>query len=378
VVTCLFTIIVPTVNRPETLVHTLRTLVDMGGDDYEIVVTDDAGHPENRSVVESFGRPDLIRYIRHETRQGMRGNYEFSVGVAQGQYVTILGDDDGLVANALGYAREAIAATRAEVLFWWPHMYWWPTALIEHKRWMLYIQRPTKNVRPVEAFSYVAELYKPGVNHWLFERLPSIYNGFVSRPLLQRLKERTGAYFLDEVPDVYSGIANGVFAQTAAFIEWPLSIRGISGKSFGVAFRNPQGKAISDEFKGGMKSPMCEPDLVDSTALAVHVASIKLRAIRRLQGPLSSYTINVQDVINGILGEIQEGQGRKAELLEDARALGQKYGIDISGLRAEDIPEQTPTKAWGWHQDLLAVNCEFVEVADIHASRAMLASIVGL
>jgi hypothetical protein len=224
----------------------------------------------------------------------------------------------------------------------------------------------------------VAELYKPGVNHWLFERLPSIYNGFVSRPLLQRLKERTGAYFLDEVPDVYSGIANGVFAQTAAFIEWPLSIRGISGKSFGVAFRNPQGKAISDEFKGGMKSPMCEPDLVDSTALAVHVASIKLRAIRRLQGPLSSYTINVQDVINGILGEIQEGQGRKAELLEDARALGQKYGIDISGLRAEDIPEQTPTKAWGWHQDLLAVNCEFVEVADIHASRAMLASIVGL
>lgn len=98
--TCLFTIIVPTVNRPETLVHTLRTLVDLGGDDYEIVVTDDAGHPENRSVVESFGRPDLIRYIRHETRQGMRGNYEFSVGVAQGQYVT----------NPLGYRDKRIFA----------------------------------------------------------------------------------------------------------------------------------------------------------------------------------------------------------------------------------------------------------------------------
>jgi hypothetical protein len=377
VVTCLFTIIVPTVNRPETLVHTLRTLVDLGGDDYEIVVTDDAGHPENRSVVESFGRPDLIRYIRHETRQGMRGNYEFSVGVAQGQYVTILGDDDGFVVNALVYAREALAASRAEVLFWWPHMYWWPTALIEHKRWMLYVMRPAKNVRTVDPFSYVEALYQPGVHHWLFERLPSIYNGFVSRTLLQRLKERTGSYFLDEVPDVYSGIANGVMAESAAFIEWPLSIRGISGKSYGVAFRNPAGKDIASEFRGGMKSPMCAPELVDSSALAVHVASIKLRAIRALQGRLSAYNIAVPDVINGILGEIQEGQGRKAELLQDARDLGQKYGIDISGLRPEDIPEQAPAKAWGWNQDLLAVNCEFVGVADIHASRAILASIIG-
>jgi hypothetical protein len=256
-------------------------------------------------------------------------------------------------------------------------MYWWPTALIEHKRWMLYVMRPAKNVRPVDPFSYVEALYQPGVHHWLFERLPSIYNGFVSRTLLQRLKERTGSYFLDEVPDVYSGIANGVMAESAAFIEWPLSIRGISGKSYGVAFRNPAGKDIASEFRGGMKSPMCAPELVDSSALAVHVASIKLRAIRALQGRLSAYNIAVPDVINGILSEIQEGQGRTAELLADARALAAKYNIDISHIHEASFPNATPVKQWGWQQDLLAVNCEPVGVAEIAQARSLLAALVG-
>ena len=61
-VSCQFTIVVPTVNRPETLVHTLRTLVDQPGEDFEILVTDDAGHAENRAVVESLGPGSRIRY----------------------------------------------------------------------------------------------------------------------------------------------------------------------------------------------------------------------------------------------------------------------------------------------------------------------------
>lgn len=371
-----FTIVVPTVNRPETLVHTLRTLVDQPGDDFEILVTDDAGHPENRRVVEGLDRPDRIRYIRHEQRLGMRGNYEFSVGEARGEYVTVLGDDDGFVLDALKYARDA-AAAGPDVFFWWPHLYWWPNALIEHRQWMFYVRRSAKLMHRVDAFGYVEAFFRPGASHLLFERLPSIYNGFVSRRLLDRLKERTGTYFLDEVPDVYSGIANGLFAESALQLDWPLTIRGNSGKSYGVAFRNPQGRAISDEFKRGMKTPMCEPELIDSSALAVHLASIKLRAIRRLQGRLSPYAISIPEVIQGILLEIQEGQGRRAELLADARALAAKYGVDMSGVREDDIVETTPAKQWGWGRDDLAINCALASVSDIHLARGLLAAIIG-
>jgi len=95
-----FTIVVRTVNRPETLAHTLRTLVDQPGDDFEILVTDDAGHAENRAVVESFGAGSRIGYIRHDQCQGMHGNFEFSVGEARGDHVTKASElpDTGTVA----------------------------------------------------------------------------------------------------------------------------------------------------------------------------------------------------------------------------------------------------------------------------------------
>jgi hypothetical protein len=122
---------------------------------------------------------------------------------------------------------------------------------------------------------------------------------------------------------------------------------------------------------------MCAPELVDSSALAVHVASIKLRAIRALQGRLSEYNIAVPDVINGILSEIQEGQGRTAELLADARALAAKYNIDISHIHEASFPNATPAKQWGWQQDLLAVNCEPVGVAEIAQARSLVAAMIG-
>ena len=71
-----FSICVPTLNRPETLQACLRTLVAQSGDDYEIVVSDKQGPPENRQIVESLNRPDVIRYFRTPDRLPMRSNFE--------------------------------------------------------------------------------------------------------------------------------------------------------------------------------------------------------------------------------------------------------------------------------------------------------------
>jgi len=146
-----FSIAVPAVNRPETLVHCLRTLLNQPGDDFEILVSDDQGPPENRQVVESLARPDLIRYLRTPQRLGMRGNYEFCVENSRGQYVTILGDDDGLCVGALKGARELLQGGQPDVLFWFPHLYWWPNALVKHKQWMLYIYANPKAAARVNA-----------------------------------------------------------------------------------------------------------------------------------------------------------------------------------------------------------------------------------
>lgn len=375
-----FSIIVPTVNRPETLIHTLRTILAQDGGDYEVIVSDDQGPPENRAIVDSLGRRDVLRYFRTDRRMGMRGNYEYSVARAAGQYVTILGDDDGLVCNCLALARQVLAQTRPDVLFWFPHVYWWPNALIPAKRGMLYVRAGQPAVKPVLVRQFVDAFFRQQKNLSLFERLPSIYNGFVSRKLLERLYSRTGQYFCDEIPDVYSGIANGIMAESAVMIDRPLTIRGLCGKSYGVAFRNKQsGAHLRDDFKKHMATPMCEPDLVDSSALAVHLASVRMRAMRRFT-ELSVHEISIPDIIVGILSEINEDADRYDDLVNDAVSLAGKYGLTINGVPPR--PQSTPSRRWGLATDqegnpLLAINTELLPIENIFEVSKLVHAILG-
>ena len=235
-----FSVCIPAYRNPATLEACLRTVLDQPGDDYEIVVSDDQGPPGIRALAERLAQPDRIRYLRTPQRLGLRGNFEHCVTHSRGRYVTILGDDDGLCRNALDVARTLLASTQPDVFFWFPHIYWWPDALLPHKPWMVYVRAYANKARLVNAREYVDRFYDDPRNLWLFERLPSIYNGFVCRDLLERIRHRIGGYFYDEAADVSSGIINGIMATSAALVERPLSIRGLSGSSSGVAFRCKQ------------------------------------------------------------------------------------------------------------------------------------------
>ena len=325
-----FSVCIPAYRNPATLEACLRTVLDQPGDDYEIVVSDDQGPPGIRALVERLAQPDRIRYLRTPQRLGLRGNFEHCVTHSRGRYVTILGDDDGLCRNALDVARTLLASTQPDVFFWFPHIYWWPDALLPHKRWMVYVRAYAQKARLVNAREYVDRFYDDPRNLWLFERLPSIYNGFVCRDLLERIRHRIGGYFYDEVADVSSGIVNGIMATSAALVERPLSIRGLSGSSSGVAFRSKQaGRHLSDDFLRGMHTPLCAAELGESTALAVHLASVRLRAARQFT-ELADKPIRVADVVHGILGELNEDPARYDDLVADAQRLVNRYGLSGS------------------------------------------------
>ena len=324
-----FSVCIPAYRNPATLEACLRTVLDQPGDDYEIVVSDDQGPPGIRALVERLAQPDRIRYLRTPQRLGLRGNFEHCVTHSRGRYVTILGDDDGLCRNALDVARTLLASAQPDVFFWFPHIYWWPDALLPHKRWMVYVRAYAQKARLVNAREYVDRFYDDPRNLWLFERLPSIYNGFVCRDLLERIRQRIGGYFYDEVADVSSGIVNGIMATSAALVERPLSIRGLSGSSSGVAFRSKEaGRPLSDDFLRGMHTPLCAAELGESTALAVHLASVRLRAARQFTD-LADKPIRVADVVHGILGELNEDPARYDDLVADAQRLVNRY--ELSG-----------------------------------------------
>jgi hypothetical protein len=66
--------------------------------------------------------------------------------------------------------------------------------------------------------------------------LLSIYTGFTSRALVDRVKEKTGKYFYVGAPDNYTGIANAYWGRNIGRFERGLSLGGNSGASTGCAY----------------------------------------------------------------------------------------------------------------------------------------------
>lgn len=92
------TIAIPTFNRPALLAESLASAItQLGFTSYEILIVDNASEPDNiaavHAMLESYRGPPL-RYVVNDANLGMFGNWNRCLALAQGEWITILSDDD--------------------------------------------------------------------------------------------------------------------------------------------------------------------------------------------------------------------------------------------------------------------------------------------
>jgi glycosyltransferase involved in cell wall biosynthesis len=226
-----FTVIVPTRERCETLLHTLRTCTAQNYDNLQIIVSDNASQDRTLDVVQSLNDP-RIRYINPGRRVSMVENFEFAFSHVQTGYVISIGDDDGLAVDALRKANELIAKTRAQALTSDFAQYIWPNVETSAANQLMFSPRNGFEVR--ESRQYLSKvLYR----RHPFNHLPCIYYGFIDSQLINRLRAKQGGkLFMTSVVDVYTAIALSAHISNYCFSFEPLTINGMSGRSNGAAF----------------------------------------------------------------------------------------------------------------------------------------------
>lgn len=89
----LVSVIVPTYNRPDTLVETLRSIQSQTYQNYEIIVVNDAGM-DVENVVSLLNRNGNITYIKHSKNKGLAAARNTGIKTAKGKYIAYLDDDD--------------------------------------------------------------------------------------------------------------------------------------------------------------------------------------------------------------------------------------------------------------------------------------------
>jgi glycosyltransferase involved in cell wall biosynthesis len=119
------TVLVPTLNRADTLYHCLRTIVGQPNSDLDILVSDNCSSEETKAVIDQFSDPRL-RSIRPPSRLGMSEHWEFALNHVTSEWVTIVGDDDGLLPHAVDRFYDAIQGENVKAVvslscgFHWP------------------------------------------------------------------------------------------------------------------------------------------------------------------------------------------------------------------------------------------------------------------
>jgi glycosyltransferase involved in cell wall biosynthesis len=224
-----FTVMIPTRERCETLVHTLASCVAQPEDNFEIIVSDNCSEDDTEQVVMSFN-DRRIKYIKTARRLSMTGNFEFALTHATGDYVMYLGDDDGLAPDALSRVSEIVQETRLDAVISSQAQYHWPNALDELSRnRLVFSAKPGYEIRPA------SDVLRRVLDFKLsYTELPGAYAGFVSRRVLCAAMDK-GVYFHSITPDAYSGIVNAAILDSYVYVHTPFCLAGLSGRSNGAS-----------------------------------------------------------------------------------------------------------------------------------------------
>ena len=334
------TIIIPTICRPDTLFWTLQTVLNQEYENYKVIVSDNFSNDNTKEIVDSF-RSDKIIYVNPGKRLSMSRHWEFALDQVQEGYVTILGDDDGLLPGSLVRTGEILRRHPVQALGWRFCNFTW-------KGVPPHFMIPMANYyRIVNAGEEIKRIFRQ--NMYSTIRFPSLYGGFVDIRLIKRLKEKYGGtFFHSRIPDFFSGAMIAASVQKYIRLEFPVSINATSRHSTGfAATSNPFGQNLFTDMREGNDNIPFDEKLVFISSLVVPIAEAMIRVHELVP---SFPEIRIEKLLREIAAEAASTNDRKKfdELKNGIAQIAILNGMEAYGKQlSEEIsfnPSETKVK----------------------------------
>ena len=340
-----FSLVIPTLRRAETLEYALATLLAQPDDDIQIVVQNNGADPATRDVVERAADPRVEHFSTPDTVP-MAENWERALGNADGEYVTFIGDDDGLLPDACRVARAVLDDVETDVLSWEPFSYFWPSYWDERRSNTL-LARVSNGFR-VRAVASLPLLRRCLAFQAHYSKLPMVYNSFVSRSLIERARARHGRYFVGGLPDVTSGVMNATYSDTFLKSDRTLSIAGLSGQSIGTRLWRADGGSPSEIAREVPRlaghSASRTPSLEETIA-----AELELLA-REVVGERHDVTFDERGAVRSLAASINESPSRYEETRAVILARMRSLGMGDDDVYIPPPLERPPIPELGTHE----------------------------
>ena len=216
----------------------VRSVLEQPSDSLELVVSVDPSDHESRDVLAKFQDPRM-RVVHSPVQFGMAQHYEWCLQHLTGEWVTLLGQDDGLMFDFTHKLYDLFRRFPDAAAFSFRRAYYfWPGCESTYGDRGVLV-RAGCSERLVVGSQAISKSISGLLPHYDF---PQIYtNGLVRNQVVQEIRAISGGVFYhDMTPDVYSGYVIAQHLDTFVRVDYPAFWTGTSPASTGLAITRSQ------------------------------------------------------------------------------------------------------------------------------------------
>jgi len=227
-------VVIPTKNRQKYCFAAVKQILSLQLDGIEIVVQDNSDENLLQKQIESFHAPN-IRYNYTSEILSFVDNFSNALSMATGDYICMIGDDDGILPNILDVVMMAKEKGYDAVIPGLNAVYMWPSLQPIMKNgengYLMVTQLSRKEKTVEDVKNNLISLLKQGGQNYQQLNIPRLYHGIVSRNSLEKVYSATGKYFDGLTPDIYMATALCFTCKKVFKLYYPITVSGICPKS---------------------------------------------------------------------------------------------------------------------------------------------------
>ncbi len=236
----LLSIVIPTRNRRTYVESAVASILAIDDPQIELVIQDNSDEQILSESLSGYLKDCRLKYRYTPPPLSSVGNFNNAIQHATGEYVCIIGDDDGINPQILEAVRWA-KANNIDALtgnlcanYRWANTGAPNTFFTKMTDSTLTVTHFSGRFRQVDIEKSLREFCNSGFTYHIEYDLPRVYHGIVKRVLLNELHYKNGAYIKALSPDIYLSLAITNYVKNLVVIDYPLTIPGVCQKSSSV------------------------------------------------------------------------------------------------------------------------------------------------
>jgi len=227
----LLSIIIATKNRMPFCISAIKSILNFNESDFELIIQDNSDTKELSNYVNN--NISDKRLINNYTSPPFSSidNFNAAMSLAKGEYICMIGDDDGINPEIFDVVRWAKKNNIDSICPTVYASYLWPNTLTQYPKGHLSINKFSSQVYRINPKNNLLPLLRRGIINYMNFQLPKLYHGIVKRTCMEEIFSKAGHFFGGLSPDIYSAVALASIVKNHYMIDYPLTISGACNSS---------------------------------------------------------------------------------------------------------------------------------------------------